>query len=78
MMTTTQCQLLTQTTNVPTEQLAVTLTVEDSNLILQTLAPATAGAFFLRDGRSSNLVLIPIPRDKVEKWVTRKGCGISS
>ena len=24
------------------------------------------------------LVLIPIPRDKVEKWVARKGCGISS
>ena len=24
------------------------------------------------------LVLIPIPRDKVEKCVARKGCGISS
>ena len=25
-----------------------------------------------------DLVLIPIPRDKVEKCVARKGCGISS
>ena len=57
-----------------TLQFAAFILVAQGNF-LNSRANARGSNWFLVGG---HLVLIPILRDQAEKWVARKGCGLSS